>query len=110
MALLLLLTREMIKIEKSGSNAMSAFNVHVEKSEKRLKHWTAELDKFAQSESSIEPAQREGFDTRRNQLQEKLDFAKSKLEALRSSGEHKWEAFKDELEQSIRQLETSFKK
>lgn len=89
---------------------MNAFNVHVEKVEKRLKHWTAELDKVANGALSIESSEKAEFESRFVDLQAKLDFARSKLEALRGAGEHKWEAFKDDLEVSIRHLEKSFKK
>ena len=89
---------------------MNAFNVHVAKVEKRLKHWTAELDKVAGRALSIEVSEKAEFESRFVDLQAKLDFARSKLEALRCAGEHKWEAFKDDLEVSIRRLEKSFKK
>jgi hypothetical protein len=98
----------MSKFER-GSAEMSAFNVHVANVEKRLKHWGAELDKVANSALSIEVPEKVAFECRFVDLQAKLDFARSKLEALRGAGVHKWEAFKDDLELSIRHLETSFK-
>ena len=101
----------MKKIEGSGAgrSEMGAFNVHVEKVEKRLKHWTAELDKVANSALSIELPEKEEFERRFVDLRSKLDFSRAKLEALRGAGEHRWEAFKDDLEVAIRRLEKSFK-
>lgn len=86
----------------------SAFNVHVEKMEKRLQHWNDEFDKFADTAHSPEGAEKPEFQSQLTDLQEKLDFAYSRLEALRSAGEHKWEAYKDELDLALRHLETSF--
>lgn len=101
----------MIKIEKAAPDVSQGtpFSHYVNKSEKRLKHWGAELDKLAQTGLSMVGSQKEAFDKRIVELQTKRDFAQSKLEALRGAGEHKWEAFKEELELSARALETSIK-
>ncbi len=88
---------------------MSALDDYVHQTEKRLKHWGGELDKLAQNALSADPAQAEKLEHRRVELQKKLDFAHSRLEALRGAGEHRWEAFKEELELSLRELQKSFK-
>lgn len=88
---------------------MTPRNTHVGQMEKRLQHWGAELDKFAQTALSIQVAQKEAFDIRLASLQAKLDLAQDKLAVLRDSGEHKWESFKGDLETCVHDLEAAFK-
>lgn len=101
----------MSKTEEIGSAGIpkAAFNLHVEKTEKRLKHWRFELDKFAQTALSIQVNQKAAFDKKVIDLQAKLDLAQIKFEALRSAGGHKFEALKDALEHSVSELERAFK-
>ncbi len=88
---------------------MTAFAVHVERAEKRLKHWEGKLDELAEKAPNLQHDQQQALDKRRALLQTKLDLAQEKLEALRNAGERGWEAFKVDLEHSFRDFEKSFK-
>ena len=89
---------------------MTPLHVHAGKMEKRLQHWGAELDQLAQTALSIQATQKAAFDERIADLRAKLDLAQNKLEALRGSGEQKWEDFKDDLDACVHDLEAAFKK
>ena len=77
--------------------------------EGQLERWDAKLDELAAKGTAARKQAKTEARAHIEELKSKIRTARSKLDAAKAEGSDKWDAFKEGLERSWKELEAAFK-
>jgi molecular chaperone GrpE (heat shock protein) len=89
---------------------MQTTQPNIEKLEGQLEHWGSKLDELVAKAGAAGQDAKTEARAHIEELKSKLLAARSKLDAAKAAGGDKWDAFKEGLESSWKELESAFKK
>lgn len=87
----------------------SNLDTTAKKLEGQLEIWGAKLDELVAKGSAAGKQAKTEVHSQVAELKSKIRDARSKLDAAKAAGSDKWDAFKDGLESSWKELEAAFK-
>ena len=93
-----------------GSIESNTNNKTVSKLEDQIERWSAKLDDLVAKVGAAGQDAKLEARAQLDELKSKLVVARSKLDAAKAAGDDKWDAFKEGMESSWKELESAFKK
>ena len=99
-----------VKTQDRREKLMKSKEAHVEKMEKRLWQWSAELDNFVARGDGVGPKAKVDYRKRINDVESRYNVVRTKLDELKSGSNGDWKTLKSDVEIAWKELQVAYKK